>query len=434
MHMITRKKIIAALLIPIMLIAFSTPSFAATSTGFDLSAFAQKALNLTLKVGTASFEIAKEFVSEFMGVNDVGDALELSGNLITTGISSVTELVGIFATASYTPEGILPLLGKLLSFTINTGITFADTLFVADLSNPAGYLPFIGDLLSFSINAGKTLVGVVAGELDLGDLSALVSGSNVDLSGIFDMLVQSNGEIPSTNVSGILENFNTTNVISFLGSIMGGTPEDLLNSGTDIIEGLFNSLTTTDTNKSQVPVDFTEVADDEKEETPNTDKPAINSEPNDNNTNLGEYQYNYNGVTYKIAVTKAMLTSVLNNLATNEALHNENMYDDKSLANVHLKMLLGSLVNNTDFESENVLRHASKRGSLVTLKNCIDDKQPARVKINTNNYLTCVGYTNDGTKFTDFLFIEPSTGKLTTVNDSTYLPDTHDAIWIIIEI
>ena len=424
MHMITKKKIIAALLIPIMLIAFSAPSFAASTTsGIDLSGFAQKALNLALKVGTTSLEIVKDFAGEFMGVSDIDGAIDLSGNLITTGISSVTELVKIFTTASYTPEGILPLLWDILGFAVDTGLTFANIIFPEygfSLTNPSGFLNFATDLFGFAINAGQTLVGAVTGELDLGDLGDLVSGSNMDLSGIFDMLLPSDGQQPAIDPTTILGNVNTSNVIGLISSVMtSGPAQDIINSGTEILGGIFNSLITPDSNTNQPVLDFIEIPDveDENEEIPNTDnsnKPDIADQPNSETS-------------YKVVPN---LEAVLGKIK-DENLYGNN-YHSKNLAYCYAKLLAGKEISEQDLNqgaSANTVIPTETVG-IPALKAYINNNKPTIVNVD-NSTLVCVGYANQGTKLSDFLFINPTTGEKTTLSDNTQLPDGWDTILIL---
>lgn len=420
MNMITRKKLIAALLIPIMLIAFSAPTFAAVnnaSTGGSslssgLATFAEKALNLTLDLAGESFKLVQTFAKDFMGITDVNGALELSGNLITQGIGSVTDLIGIFTRASYTPEEILPLLWELLGFTVKTAFNFADTIFLADLSSPSGVIKFASDLLGFSINAGKTLVGVVVRDLDLGDLGGMLTGSVGDLSGILNMLLPGEGQ-PSVDVSNLLGNFD---FIGFLGSItdMGGIG-DFTEPLVGLLENFFGSATTlpetpitnTMSNTMPMPNPMNNTSTENE-----AAKPDITTPPATDNDSPS-YTATVEGQSLRLVCSPTLLTNILASVDENK-IHDGSINNSKQIATYYVKMILGKVdVASVSLDRALEANWEDGQGVLATVDNlqkAVAQGKPSIVHIDKNYWVTCVGYRNDGSDFKDFLFVDPITG------------------------
>ena len=426
MNMITRKKLIAALLIPIMLIAFSTPSFAASTTsGFDVKAFADKALGFIMEIGGVSLDIAKNFVGEFMEVNGLNDVLDRVPELAQTGFSAIGDLVGVFTSTNFTSiTEALKIIPKLLKFVVNTGIDFCNIIFPGygfDLANPSSFFKFATDLFGFAVESGKTLADVVLGNVDLNgignSISGLLTGGSVgDLSGIFNTLLQSdNTQIPSLDL-----NFDKTNFIQLLGSItgsMGGPIGDILDSGMDIVSGILDSFTNPDTNISQLPsLDNNDVDNnDNVSETPNNTKPDITTPPA--NTDLTEYQYTNDLATYKLAVLNSKLMEarrIISDKAINSNNEAAKNLDSKDIASYYVYIMTKSLnsVSLDGVKLENYDAGTGKYGEIANLKAAIDEFKPAVVRIDESYWVTCVGYKNNGSEFSDFLFIDSKDGNI----------------------
>ena len=424
MNMITRKKLIAALLIPIILIAFSTPSFAASSTGVDIQGFANKALEFIMEIGGVSLDIAKDFAGQFMDVNGLNDVIERIPDLATTGFSAIGDLVGVFTSTNFTSiTDALKIIPKLLKFVVNTGIDFCNIIFPGygfDLANPSSFFKFATELFGFAVESGKTLADVVLDNVDLNDIGdligGLINGSTGDLSGIFNTLLPSgNAQIPSLDL-----NFDKNNLIQLLGSVtgsMGGPIGDLLGSGMDIVGGILDSFTKPDTNIPQLPsLDNDDVDNnDNVSETPNNTKPDITTPPA--NTDLTEYQYTNDLATYKLAVLNSKLIEarrIISDKAINSNNEAAKNLDSKDIASYYVYIMTKSLnsVSLDGVKLENYNAGTGKYGEIANLKAAIDEFKPAVVRIDESYWVTCVGYKNNGSEFSDFLFIDSKDGNI----------------------
>lgn len=445
MNMITRKKLIAALLIPIMLIAFSVPSFAtSTTSGFDLQAFTDKALELLMDVGGVSIDLVGKFATDFMGIDGLEDVVELVPELVETGLDSIGGLIDIFQDKNFTSAtDILGMIPELLDWGIGTGLAFYNDIFqgfMLDLQDPTTFLKLAGGIIDFGLYAGEKLAGVILGDVDLGDIgnsiSNLLAGGSVgDLSGIFNTLLQSDSaQIPSLDL-----NFDKTSLIQLLGSVtssMSGPIGDILDSGMDIVDGILDSFTNSDSSTSQLPsLDYGDiVTGDNGDETPTTDKPDITTPSTV--TNSSDYQYTDTTGTYKLAVTQSKFVNAKNEIA-NKAIYSNNEaaknLDSKDIASYYVYIMTKEL-NSVSLDGVKLENYDSGKGIYGDtdhltdhLRVAIDDKKPAIVRIDEFYWVTCVGYKNDGKKFSDFLFLDTNDGQQKP-GGSNAIPDFYSKI------
>ena len=412
-----------------MLIAFSAPTFATTpatttTSSINVSEIATKVLNIAVKLVPESIDLAKAFVTEFTDIKDVNSVISISGNLISEGIASIPQLIEIFTSVTSFTDVLTKLLPKLLKFALEKGIVFANALLKEDYHLPGGAFNLVKGLVSFATTQGKEfavdVVGIVTGEFGIDNIDDLLPDSTGNLDGILDMLLPSDGQQPAIDPTTILGNVNTSNVIGLISSVMtSGPAQDIINSGTEIIGGIFNSLITPDSNTNQPVLDFIEIPDveDENEEIPNTDnsnKPDIADQPNSETS-------------YKVVPN---LEAVLGKIK-DEKLYGNN-YHSKNLAYCYAKLLAGKEISEQDLNqgaSANTVIPTETVG-IPALKAYINNNKPTIVNVD-NSTLVCVGYANQGTKLSDFLFINPTTGEKTTLSDNTQLPDAWDAILVL---
>lgn len=240
-------------------------------------------------------------------------------------------------------------------------------------------------------------------------------------------------------------------------NIFGG---DILSSSVDIVEKMYAALIGTgnfeqepseDPNNLPAP-EYNQTdnegnnSSDEKFDISSNDEKFDISDNDESVTDTSSYSKTHtDGNTYKLAVTESKLNDILNKIAT-ESITQEsaiaNNYKNANkrsddIATYHVNMLLGKVSNPTleDCMSQNLYIGISMAGNTDNLRKCIDNKKVCRVHVQWKNghWITCVGYKNDGSKFSDFLFLSSNTGELivgeeTQEANSFYSIQTIDAI------
>ena len=245
-----------------------------------------------------------------------------------------------------------------------------------------------------------------------------IDGIREVFSGVFDLFFKGQiRDITEGSVIGVVEKLTKLNPINILGYI-SSWGDNVLNPETgaeEIVSGIMNGLNDT---KINIVTDFAEISSDGNEKDEEKDKSNIVSS---NNYAEG---YAYEGNKYKLAITEDELEGLLEKISTkgitinNAKEANQAFIQNKSdsLAKYYIDILENNIENPTleDSIKTSVVPKTVLSGTTDNLKSCINNKKISSVHVEGNNgqWATCVGYTNEGNAFSDYLFINPNTGAL----------------------
>ena len=232
-----------------------------------------------------------------------------------------------------------------------------------------------------------------------------LSNSNINITNILGMFIDAKNIVtPSNSLAS-----------SIINTLSGNTSTDLV----DVVDNLLSSVTTQKNTEPQILVDFNDIF---------TSTDAILNNNNHKtdilaNNNYAK-EYTYEGKIYKLAITEDELEGLLEKISTkgitinNAKEANQAFVQNKSdsLAKYYIDILENNIENPTleDSIKTSVVPKTVLSGTTDNLKSCINSEKLSSVHVEGNNgqWATCVGYTNEGNAFSDYLFINPNTGTL----------------------
>lgn len=314
------------------------------------------------------------------------------------------------------PASILGVLRELLDCGIFAVSEFSPILLDGrNLTDTDTLFTFAGELVHFSFEALTGLVEVLISGEDvslnlsgLGDLGDITTGSTDALSGILGLLTGDMSGLEGEATESI-GNLNLPGIIDFLGNIGSSVDDELASE--DVV-----------TNYDEFIKEEETKTDNEEESKPNTEeeskKDIITENSNALFTDLESFQYDG----YTLTVNRKVLDQLI------EYIEDNNTYGDEqtqTLAHAYHNFLVGE---------KRPLEYKTSWG-LEDLHDFMEEyKEPAIVRVKDNYWVTCVGYKDDGSEISDFLFIDTLDGKLkeggTDLITNIDTIDRHEAIGV----
>lgn len=250
----------------------------------------------------------------------------------------------------------------------------------------------------------------------------IFSGLTNAFSDFFEMLfkgklVDSITEIGEGGFAGIIEKITKPNIINILG-YLGSFGDGILEQAAVTEEAILNMLQKENDKKPNIVTSFEDITEID---TNNGDADGNKKDILNDSERNG---YTYEGNTYKLAVTESVLNDILNKIssqgitlkeAESKNYKNANRRSD-DVSTYYIHMLNGKIENPSLSDCMDITRRAITmvKGTVENLKDCVDKQKVTNVHVQGNNgqWLTCVGYKNEGNEFNDFLFISPNSGTL----------------------